>query len=129
MVRFLGWFNVFLLVLLVSLYLVKRFGRWKGKSSKGAFKILLKGLRKVHRPLGAVVLTIGLIHGYWAFGGRWNVNSNGFLLWLVLLVVALLGGIFAMQKHQIAYKLHKFFALIAVLALVLHLMGAGPLFT
>ena len=117
---FLGWLNIGLIAVMTSpfwlRFLSKRIPRLRSEAYRGAIKFL----RAIHKPLGAAILVIALIHGYLAWGTL--RLHTGTILWLSVLITALLGASFYLFKKKQLFVWHKRMALLVVLLLTVHLL-------
>ena len=121
------WLNVLLIVFMFSLFLIKRYTKWKGRNVTTSFKLGIMKLRKYHRPAGMVLLLSGLVHGYLAMGNRFDINHNGFLLWVIVLVNSLV-GMFAENSSNVRLgRGHIHYAVLILVAVVYHLLYPGKL--
>ena len=122
----LAWTTVILAFLMLLPYIMKKLGKSAGFIRYSGYKKALKFLRTVHKPMGAVVLVTGLAHGYLALGGTIILNTNGTLLWTILLVTAVVGGIYFRTRNKSLFPVHKFLALLVVVAFLYHYLSPGP---
>ena len=96
MVEVLGWVNIGLIILMGTIYPIKKI-YIRSKSQR-----LLNVYRKVrllHPILGLIVVTIGLIHGYLALGTlRLHTGS------LLLTAIIVMGCVTSFGRRQIIFK-------------------------
>lgn len=126
MYSFLGWFNVVALLVLTGAYWFPRFNRSILRLKATSAVDIIKGLRRIHKPLGLALLITAPLHGYLALGA-FRLHT-GTLVYLSLFLTALAGGSFYRTKKKFLFKLHKTMALITVLLLILHLVNPGALY-
>ena len=113
-----GWLSVWTLAVMLMPYLLRfannRFFHWKGKT----YNKILKGLRTVHKPLGAVLLVAIAVHGTLALGGlRLHTGS---ILGSSLFITATLGVLFHLYKKKALFLWHKRMAAVTVLLFAVH---------
>lgn len=118
MFSFLGWLNVVLLGIIILPYILVFFNKKFIKTKNPSFRAFLKFLRKLHKPLGLLLLSLALIHGYLALG-RIALHT-GSLLYLAIFITALLGSSFYKLKKKPLFTWHKRMAFIVILLLILH---------
>ena len=120
MYKFLGYLNIALIVVITAPYWLRKLNEWFFHTKKPGFQKLLKGLRRLHKPLALLLLVDVALHGYLALGGfRWHtgtVAALGFLL------TALFGLLFYLRKKPALLKWHKALALLSVLLVAIHLL-------
>ncbi len=116
----LGFINVALVVLITAPFWLRILNTKFFKIKSEGFKKLLRGLRKLHKPLAAVLLVNVVIHGYLALGGL--KLHTGTLAALCIYITALLGICFFISKKIPLLKGHRVFAMVAVLTIALHLL-------
>ena len=120
MYRFLGWLNVALLVVMTSPYWLRFLNNHLLHSKSAFYRKTVKLLRSIHKPLGAAVILVALIHGYLALGA-FRLHT-GTLLGIAVVLTAILGATFFISKKRTAFVWHKRMVLIALLLLLLHLL-------
>ncbi|NLV50075.1 MAG: hypothetical protein GXY20_05210 [Clostridiales bacterium] len=86
---------------------------------------LVRKLRVLHKPLGACLLIVVIIHGYLALGTP-RIHT-GTLLGLFVLVTVVLGAIFTKLKKPALFKWHRYIAVLTVLLILLHLIAPNAL--
>ncbi len=92
----------------------------------GAYGKTIKFLRTIHKPLGAAILVIALVHAYLALGAfRLHTGS---LLWLSIFVAAVLGFSFHITKKRPLFAWHRRAVLLAILLLLIHLIFPSALY-
>lgn len=124
----LAWLNVALLAVMVAPYLLRRGQKLSGRPPGEGYRSLMRRLRAVHKPLGGTVILVGISHGLLVFGGRLYPNTTGFFLWCVLLVTGTLGGLTYRTRRPGFLVAHRLVALVAILALLQHMIQPGRLF-
>lgn len=123
--RFLGWVSLALAVVITAPYWLRKLNAWTIKTKDKRFFSVLKFIRKLHRPLAALLLGIAAWHG-WGMLGRLRLHT-GSLLYLSFIVTGVLGGIYWLNKDKRAFKGHKVMALVTVLLAALHLLWPSAL--
>jgi hypothetical protein len=93
-----GWLNITLLLVMTAPYWLRFLNAHTLHLQGGMYANVIRQLRRVHKPLGGVVLTLALIHGYLALG-RFRIHT-GTLLWLSIAATALLGLAFFLSKKK-----------------------------
>ena len=123
----LGWINVALLAVMLLPYLLRLMGsrifHWKGK---GYIKTL-KGLRTLHKPLGAVLVISVVAHGVMALGA-WRLHT-GMILGGVLVITATLGLSFYISKKKELFAWHKRSMAVVVVMVLIHLIFPSAIYT
>ncbi len=125
MYSILGWFNVLILGVLVSPYLLNLLNKNIFKSKPNKIRNIIKFLRKLHKPLGLTLALVALIHGYLALG-TFRLHTGSFLYFSVI-ITAVLGGTFYKLKKKTLFSWHKKFAFISFIALLVHLLYPNAL--
>jgi hypothetical protein len=126
MYSILGWLNVVILGVLVTPYVLnfanRKFLKFKNKSLKNIVKVF----RKFHKPLGLTLAVVAIVHGYLALGSL-RIHT-GSLLYLSVIITAAFGGSFYKLKKRVLFKMHKIFAGISILLLLLHLFYPSAIY-
>lgn len=122
----LGFTNIVLLTAMTAPFwlrlLNERFFHKKG----GTYGKVIKTLRMLHKPLGAVIIIIAAIHGYLALG---SIRLHtGLLVLLALLVTATLGGSFFLIKKKPLFIWHRRMVLVVLFLLLIHLIYPSALY-
>lgn len=120
MYRISGWINIVLLITITSPFWLHVLNTYIFKAKEKAFNHTIAFLRKLHKPLGVVLLLWALYHGYIAWGGLLPLNT-GMFVWLAVAVTASLGLTFFLTKKKAVFKAHKTAALCIVLLFLIHL--------
>jgi hypothetical protein len=120
-----GWINVALIVMITSPFWLRALNTYLIKSKSKAFLKTLAFLRKLHKPLGGVLLVWALYHGYIAWGRLYPgvvfpPLHTGMLVWLACAVTAVLGLTFYLTKKKVFFKAHKIAALSILITLAVH---------
>ncbi len=80
----------------------------------------VKTLRVAHKPAGAALGILALIHGILALGTlRLHTGS---IVWILALLTAILGGMFYRKKKAPLFRWHKRLALATALLTLVHLI-------
>lgn len=115
MVRFLGYFNAGIVVILSLRW---PYFEWFKRSKKPDWsKQIAKFIRRFHPILGGSLMATGILHGYLAWG--WNFRHTGYLLYLFVLIQGFL-GIGLLKKVKSLRKLHRWISLVVLVLLGLH---------
>ncbi len=126
MYKTLGLISASLLIVITAPYWIRLLNRKIFHIKGKGINDLIKGLRKVHKPLGGALVLIALYHGYLALGAL--RLHTGILAWTLMLITALFGVLFATRKKAIFFKWHKRMALVTVLFVLLHLTVPNALY-
>lgn len=118
--KFLGWINVILASVQVSMYIVRRINKHQFKNSSEALKKSAKLLKKVHPYTGTLLVITGITHGYMLLGG-FRLHS-GYFAWLLILAVVFFGWAGPKYKIKNWLKIHRTLVLILVAAALLHVL-------
>lgn len=122
MYAILGWINIGIIVIITSPFWLKRINKHIFNNNRDINKVV-KGLRKLHKPLGISLVLLGIIHGYLALGAI--KLHTGIILLLSIMITVTLGGIFYRKKYKVVFQWHKRMALIAVILVLIHLIFPG----
>jgi predicted ferric reductase len=126
MIRFLGWLNISLLVIMVLPFLLRQFHmrvrRFRGKW----YPKLMKVLRKVHKPLGIAIVLLALLHGLLVFGG-FRLHT-GTLEWFAIVLVAAFGATFYFTKKKAFLVWHRYLIVLLLAMVLLHQIFPGALY-
>lgn len=124
MYRLLGYLNAALFIIITSPYWLRRLNQWILHNA-GVMK-LIKPLRKMHKPLAALLIVSAAAHGYLALGTL--RLHTGTLVFSVLLATGVLGLAFYKKKRPSLFKWHKGMALAAGILIMLHILVPGALY-
>lgn len=127
MFRVLGWFNVFLLTVMTAPYWLRFLNSHTLHLKGGAYGKTIKVLRAVHKPVGAAILLIAVLHGYLALGAL-RIHT-GSILWTAVFLTAALGASFYLSKKRPLFQWHKRLAATAVTLLLIHLLFPSAVYT
>lgn len=116
----LGILSVVLAIIITSPYLIRSLNTKFFHIKGSGYTKTLKTLRTIHKPAGAILLIIALIHGYLALG-TFRIHS-GQLVWLAFFATAILGLLFFLKRKPALLKAHRTAALVAVILIVVHLV-------
>lgn len=116
MVRFLGYFNACLVVILS---MRAPYMAWFKRTEKTEWKKTLTiAVRRLHPIFGGVLAMTGIMHGYMAWG--WNFRHTGYLLYAFVLLQALL-GIGLLKKKKSLKNMHRLVSVGTLFLLGLHI--------
>lgn len=123
MYAILGWFNVILFVTILLPFLLRKANQHLFMNKNKALSLLLKKLRKVHKPLGLLLIFSAAIHGYLALGTL--RLHTGTLLFTSILITATFGGAFYRLKKRRLFFFHRLMVIFSAFLLLLHLLFPG----
>jgi len=114
----LGWFNAFLLLLLLSFPIAIEVNkRWlKGKNKN--YNHFLKNGRKIHPYVGGLLILTGLTHGFLKLG-RLDFHTGSLLL-MFLVFNGFLALLYKRTKKRYFAKIHRYMGALIVLLFLLH---------
>lgn len=115
---FFGWVSAISLGTLVLPFLMVRLNKYVLKTKNPHYFKLIKGLRKLHKPLGIIFGIVALTHGIMALGA-FRLHT-GWLLYFSVVLTVVTGGAFYRLKKKSIFIWHKLFTLAAVLLFLLH---------
>ncbi len=121
MYKFFGWLNVALVVVITAPWWLRKLNEWFFHSKARGYLQLQKVLRKLHKPLAAILLLSIVTHGLLVMGTLLKLNT-GTLALVVFLLTAGIGLILWLAKKYKLLPWHKIGALAAVLLVVAHLI-------
>lgn len=124
MYKILGIISLALVIVITAPYWLRKLNGWTLKTRDKRFLSLLKTLRKLHKPLGLVLVIISGWHGYDILRLR---PHSGLITFISFIVTGILGGVYYKTKNKKVFKVHKAMALISVLLMVLHLLWPNAL--
>lgn len=119
MASLLGWINALSAVLMGAIYPIK-----KKMTGNKALIPLYRVVRKIHPPIGILMVVIGGYHGYLMLGGNIRLHS-GTLVWIMLILmgaVALIGQT-AKPLRKKWRPIHRILGIIMLLLLVAHVIS------
>ncbi|EKF49120.1 hypothetical protein H17ap60334_07338 [Thermosipho africanus H17ap60334] len=120
MYKFLGWFNVALLIfnfLSYSLRVINK--RIKSK----ILTDIIKFLKKYHKISGVLLIIFGFVHGYLALGYNFYLHT-GSILWVLIISMfaSFIIGKFSLFKHKWIY-FHRILSFSLLVFLLIHLIN------
>ena len=121
--RFLGWLSLALAAIATSPYWLRTLNKYTFKTKDPNFLKVIKFLRVIHKPAGAALAVIALIHGFLALSGQIRLHT-GLMTYISIVLTALLGlrHHFSKKKDARIFKAHRIMALISVAFLLVHLI-------
>ena len=125
MYALIGWVMVGALVVMTAPFWLRGIAKPAGRKSP-AYNRLIKTLRLVHKPLGAVLVALVVVHGLLALGA-FRLHT-GTLAGLLLIITAVLGGSFYRLKKKALFKLHKQAALVTAVLAAVHLLFPSAIY-
>lgn len=121
--RFLGWLSLAMILTITAPFWLRTLNQWTFKTRDKRFFQLLKFLRRLHKPLGALLAAFALWHALLALG-RLRLHT-GLLAYSGFILTALLGIAYHVKKDRRILKGHRTMSLISALLLALHLIWPG----
>ncbi|MDY0092094.1 MAG: hypothetical protein RBT80_05300 [Candidatus Vecturithrix sp.] len=125
-ISFLGWLNVVLVLIVVSLFTFRRINRYIFANQQPFLKKLNKPLSKIHPYIGFLLIISAYIHGDLALGSMFRIHTGPVAWWIliVMMLVALIG-----KKYRIKQWLtvHRTLAAFFIVFIVLHLFARNIL--
>ena len=119
-IEFLGWLNILLALIALSLFLLRRLNRYLLNNKNQFIKKLQKPLSKIHPFIGIALLILAYFHGDLALGTLFKIHT-GPLAWFILLAMLLLGTLGKKYRVKNWLKIHRVLAAFFVLSIFLHL--------
>ena len=109
-----GWISLAMCVLLLAKYI--------GRISKN--KKINQLLRKIHKPLGLVVIGIAILHGIICFAKNPQAiiqNITGLILWV--LIICLARTFYARIRLKTKwFQMHRHLAIILCIIMIIHIV-------
>lgn len=121
-----GRLNLALLLIMTAPYWLRFLNAHTLHLQGGTYARVVRLLRRIHKPLGGVILILALIHGYLALGS-FRIHT-GTLLWLSIAATASLGLAFFLSKKKALFVWHKRMVLVSILLLLLHLIFPSAIY-
>jgi hypothetical protein len=119
-IKFLGWFNILLVLIALSQFLLRRVNKYAYGNKNVTIKTLLKPITKIHPYVGVLLLISAYVHGELALGSLFRMHTGPLAWWIVvvMMLVALIG-----KKYRIKpwLKVHRSLAVLFIVAVLLHL--------
>lgn len=115
----LGRLSLITLLLVLTPYVLSSLNKKFFKTKNKTFFKVLKFFRKLHKPLGIVLIILGVSHGYMALESL--SLHTGTLFYSSILITGILGGSFYRLKKRELFIWHKRIAVVTVVLLLLHL--------
>lgn len=117
-IRFIGWLNIGLLVVMILPFLLRQFSTRVKKVKGKWYPKLNKFLRTIHKPLGIAIVLLSMVHGYLVFGG-FRLHT-GTLELFAIMIMAALGAMFYFTKKKPFLVWHRWALVLLVLMVLLH---------
>lgn len=121
----LGYLSLAMLVILALPYPLRILNK-KMLDNNPKITSLVKQLKKIHRPVGAAVGVLAIVHGYMAMGSL--RLHTGTLTYLSMLIAVCFGGLFHIKKKKTFLTLHRSFAVITLGLLAVHLLFPSAIY-
>lgn len=113
----LGWITVAIVAFQFIPYVYRRLN--KNVKSLSSLNSLVKKINLIHRYMGLFLLTIPVVHAYWALGTiRLHTGS---IVYMSILATASFGILFLKLKKKWLLKYHRLLAFWVLLTFILHL--------
>jgi len=125
MYAILGWILVAAVIIMAAPYWLRIPARIFGIKGAG-YKRLIKILRAVHKPLGAALVVIVVVHGFLALGVC--RLHTGVIAGAFLIITAAFGGAFFIFKKKRLFMLHRLSALLLSIFVLVHLIFPSAVF-
>lgn len=119
MYKLFGWLNIAIVAFMILPFILRKLNALFFKK-KGVYLRIIKLLRKLHKPLGAVLFVVIVIHGISALG-TWRLHT-GMILGIMSAITMVFGMSFYILKKKWLYSLHKILVAILVVLLLIHLI-------
>ena len=113
----LGWLSAVIIGLQIAPYIIRK-AVPVGWQSRPFLKNTMKHLRKIHKPVGLLLLIVPPIHGYMALGG-FRLHT-GVVLAIPLMATVVLGACFFFLKKKALLVWHRRMALVSVVLFLVH---------
>lgn len=122
----LGWINFSLFLFVTSPFWINLFARkFFHPKSTNYFKFL-SAIRRIHKPIGIVLLCMAFIHGAIALG---SIRLHtGLLVAIAIAVIAALGITFYKTRKKAVLKAHRALALVCLILLLVHIIFPNLLY-
>ena len=125
MVDALGWINLLLVLLMGSIYPIKKAATAKlqrvGKEKVKGSMLLYQKMRIIHPILGILIVGIGLVHGYLALGTIRLHTGLLVVIWIMLMgSVAIFGPRMKVLRKKWR-NLHREMGLVLLIFVIIHL--------
>lgn len=120
MYRLLGWLNIFMTIVIIMPFILRKIDRLFLKNKSISYLNIIKFLRRLHKPFGIILFISAIFHGILALG-VWRIHT-GMILGIVVAVTALLGISFYIIKKKWIFIWHKTSALVLFVLLLIHLI-------
>ncbi|QQO10670.1 hypothetical protein [Breznakiella homolactica] len=115
----LGFVSLALFIIVTAPYWFRRLNQWFFHLKGPGFTKFMKGLRLIHKPLGAAFVIVPAIHGYLAMGG-FRLHT-GTILWFFVVITAAAGHTFYLFKKPGLLRVHRILALVTFCFILVHL--------
>ncbi|MDW7661121.1 MAG: hypothetical protein SCL54_06755 [Bacillota bacterium] len=117
--KYLSWFNVILLIYLLSFPLALELNKRVFRGKKKKFNKALKMGRKFHPYVGITLVVTGLIHGYNKLGGTLSFHTGSLLL-LILIINGFIGFMYKKKRNKKLATTHRIVGIAVAAAFLLH---------
>jgi hypothetical protein len=117
--KYLSWFNVILLVYLLSFPLALELNKRVFRGKKKKFNKALKMGRKYHPYAGITLIVSGLIHGLDKLGGTLRFHTGSLLL-IILIINGFIGFMYKKKRNKKLATVHRIVGVVIAAAFLLH---------
>lgn len=117
--KYLSWFNVILLIYLLSFPLALELNKRVFRGKKKNFNKILKTGRKIHPYVGITLIVTGLIHGFNKLGGELRFHTGSLLL-LILIINGLIGFTYKKKRNKKFATYHRIVGIVIAASFLLH---------
>ncbi|QDR79521.1 hypothetical protein [Sporomusa termitida] len=123
MYQVLGWVSVILFLTVTAPYWLRNLNQSVPVLKRETLTQWTKLLRRIHKPLGIILMVAPPVHGYLVLGAfRLHTGS---LAAATLIITAILGALFYFTRKPGCFTSHKRTALLSVILILLHLLAPG----
>ncbi len=119
MVDFLGWFNVVLIAVALSMVVLRRTNRYFYKNKNATLRKLSTYTSKLHPYIGMLVILTGFIHGTMALG-TFRIHT-GWITWVIICIMAVIAVVGKQLKVQNWVQFHRSLGILLILSIFLHI--------
>ncbi len=117
--KYLSWFNVILLIYLLSFPLALELNKSAFRGKKKKFNKALKMGRKYHPYAGITLIVTGLIHGLDKLGVTLRFHTGSLLL-IILIINGFIGFYYKKKRSKKLATVHRIVGVAVAAAFLLH---------
>ncbi len=122
----LGWINLSLFALASAHFWLRFLGTRLFHTKSKKFFALIKTLRRIHKPVGIVLVGLAYLHGFLALGTL--RPHTGLIAASALAAAAALGALYFFSRKKPFFTLHRWAVLVIACLIVLHLVFPNALY-